>query len=77
MDYKIWFHKSLHHAVNRTFKMGFPKSGRSPKKSGGFLDCDRTDMMEGLWNVNSPFGPFDDPKLHQELDRLMARNRLS
>ena len=77
MDYKIWLHQSLPKAVHRTLKMGFRPSVHTDKKPGISSDCAPNEMIQGLWNFNSPMGPFDDPALHKALDRVMARIRLS
>ncbi len=77
MDYKIWFNQALHRAGNRTLKIRSRKSARTLNKPGVFSDCTPNKMIEGLWNFNSPMGPFDDPALHKALDRVMARIRIS
>ena len=77
MDCKIWFNQALHRADNRTLKIGFRKSARILNKSAVFSQWAPNEIIEGLWKLDSPMGPFDDPALHQELDRLMARMRIT
>jgi len=77
MDYKIWFNQALPKAVHRTLEMGFHRSTRDLDKTGVLSDCASRNTVQRLWNVNSPTGLFADPALHQELDRLMARMRIS
>ncbi len=77
MDYKIWLNQALPNAVHRTLKIGFHRFTRDQNKIGVLSDSASGDPLERLWNFNSPAGPFDDPALHKELDRLMARMRIS
>ena len=77
MDYKIWFNQILTEAINRTRKIGFRQSLNPLDNSGVLSDFATSETVERLWSFNSPTGPFDDPALHQELDRLMARMRIS
>jgi hypothetical protein len=76
MDYKIWFNQALPHAINRTFKIRFRRSASDQNKTDVRLDCAPPEMTARLWRYPHT-GPFDDPALHQELDRLMARIRIS
>ena len=77
MDYKIWFHQTWPTALNRTLRFGLRKSSRILNKSDALSDCAQNKNLPGLWKFDSPAELFEDPTLHQALDRLMERMRLS
>jgi hypothetical protein len=77
MDYKIWFNQALPHAINRTFKIRFRRSASDQNKTDVRFDCAFPEMTTPLWRSDPHTGPFDDPVLHEELDRLMARILIS
>ena len=76
MDYRSWFNQTMPDAINRTLKIAFLRSARQPSAAPMSSDCSLHDMIEGLRQSPAHNGPFEDPVLHRELDRLMAHLRI-
>jgi hypothetical protein len=76
MDKKVWFHLFVPHMI----KCNFMKRFRKPRSSANGLNAlsttHRDNAVENTSKVHPWMDLFDDPALHQELDRLMMCNRI-
>lgn len=77
MDKKFWCHSFAYDAIKRKLL----KSYRKPRLSADGLNAlpavQRKSAAEDMSEMHPWMGLFDDPALHEALDRIMASNRIA
>jgi hypothetical protein len=77
MDKKTWVHPFASFLIKRKLQRKYRNPPLSDNEAGTLPAMGRESAAKCESKANPWIGVFDDPVLHEALDRIMASNRIS